>query len=201
MTAENLPIITISREYGAGGRSVAKGLSEKLGIPWYDQDFVTETARDSGYEIGTIESEGEELSQFDKILDYIMKTNVSYNSSHDGIFEAQKKEVLKLSGSPCIIVGRLSNFILRENGIKTFDVFLHADMEHKIKRISELKENGKTEIKKFIEKREALRRNYYRHYTNKTLGDYRDYALSIDTGKIGMEGTVTLILEALKSAD
>ena len=72
-------------------------------------------------------------------------------------------------------------------------------MEHKIKRISELKENGKTEIKKFIEKREALRRNYYRHYTNKTLGDYRDYALSIDTGKIGMEGTVTLILEALKS--
>jgi len=196
---KNLPIITISREYGAGGRSVAKGLSEKLGLPWYDQDFVSETARDSGYEIDTIKSEGEELSQFDRILDYIMKNNVSYNSSHDGIFEAQKNEVLKLSTSPCIIVGRLSNFILRENGIKTFDVFLHADMEHKIKRIGELKENGRADIKKFIEKRETLRRNYYRHYTKKNLGDYQDYALSIDTGTIGIDGAVDLICGAVKN--
>ncbi len=193
-----LPIITIAREYGAGGRSVAKGLSEKLGIPWYDQDFMDETARDSGYELETIKSEGEEMSQFDEFLDYIMKTNVTYNSSHDAIFEAQKKEVLKLSSAPCIIVGRLSNFILRENGIKTFDIFLHADLEHKVQRISELKENGKKDIKKFIEKREALRRNYYKHYTKKNLGDYEDFNISVDTGVLGIDGTVEMLATAIK---
>lgn len=193
-----LPIITIAREYGAGGRSVAKGLSEKLGIPWHDQDFMDETARDSGYELETIKSEGEEMSQFDEFLDYIMKTNVSYNSSHDKIFEAQKNEVLKLSSAPCIIVGRLSNFILKQNGIKTFDIFLHADLEHKIQRISELKENGKKDIKKFIEKREALRRNYYKHYTKKNLGDYQDYTISVDTGVLGIDGTIEMLANVIK---
>ncbi len=192
-------VITISREYGAGGRSVAKALSEKLGIPWYDQDFMEETARDSGYELDTIKSEGEELSQFDEFLDYIMKTNVSYNSSHDAIFEAQKNEVLKLSATPCIIVGRLSNFILKENGIKTFDIFLHADMEHKIQRIGELKENGKKDLKKFIEKRESLRRNYYKHYTKKNLGDYGDYTISVDTGVLGIDGTVEMLASVIKN--
>lgn len=192
-------VITISREYGAGGRSVAKALSEKLGIPWYDQDFMEETARDSGYELDTIKSEGEELSQFDEFLDYIMKTNVSYNSSHDAIFEAQKNEVLKLSATPCIIVGRLSNFILKENGIKTFDIFLHADMEHKIQRIGELKENGKKDLKKFIEKRESLRRNYYKHYTKKNLGDYVDYTISVDTGVLGIDGTVEMLASVIKN--
>ena len=192
------PVITISREYGAGGRTVAKGLSEKLGIPWHDQDLVEEVARDSGYSVEEIKKEGEELSQAELFWDYLMNGNVTYNSSHDKIFEAQKNEVLKLAENPCIIVGRCSNIIVRKAKIRSFDVFLYSDLDAKIKRLESSENCPKNvSLKHFIEKRNALRQNYYKHYAKKTLGSYEDYDLLIDTGKIGCEKAIELIANAL----
>lgn len=195
----NCPVITVSRQYGAGGRTVAKGLSEKLGIPWYDQDFVKETARDSGYTEENITNRSETLSTADMIRNFFMTNNVVYNASHDKIFEAQKNEVLKLSDHPCIIVGRASNIILREAGIKTFDIYLHADLEHRMATIQELGENGTEDLKKFVEKRESLRKNYYKNYTKHELGDFHDYHISIDTGVVGMEKTVDILSQIILS--
>ncbi len=193
-----LPVITINREYGAGGRTIAKELSNRLGIPWHDQDLVEEVARDSGYSIEEIKKEGEELSQAERFWDYLMNGNVTYNSSHDKIFEAQKNEVLKLAENPCIIVGRCSNIIVRKAKIRSFDVFLYADLTTKADWLKASENCPKNvDIRHFIEKRNALRQNYYKHYAKKTLGSYEDYDLLIDTGKIGYEKTVEIIATAL----
>lgn len=197
MIENSLPVITINREYGAGGRSIAKGLSEKLGIPWYDQDIIIETARDTGFSEAEIQKNGEGLSKLDSFIDNFTG-NASYTSIHDSIFQAQKSEIIKLAEKPCIIVGRLSNFILKNEKIKTFDIFLYADFDFRMKHIGELGQNGKHDLKRFVEKRDSLRKNYYKHYTGTEIGNLRNYNLCIDTGTIGKEKSINLILEALK---
>ena len=195
--AKKYPVITISREYGAGGRSVAKLLAEKLGLEWYDKDFVRNTVKASGYSEEDILKEGEELSNSEKMMDSFLNSIVSYTSSHDAIFQAQKEEVLKLAETPCIIVGRCANVILEEAGIPSFDVFLYADMEHRMARAVELAENGEEDLRKYIEKRDELRGIYYKKYTRRTLGDYHDYDLMLNTGLLGNERAVEYIINAL----
>ncbi len=193
----NCPVITISREYGAGGRSVARLLSEALDLPWYDKDFVKATESMSGFSEEDILKEGEELTSGQVILDSILNSMVSYTSSGDAIFQAQKKEILTLAQQPCILVGRCSNIILQQAGIPSFDVFLYADMEHRMKRAAELKEHGDTDLKKYIETRDALRANYHKHHTKTQIGDYHNYDLVLNTGLLGFEKCVDIIVNAL----
>ena len=129
-----LPVITISREYYAGGRSVAKALSEKLGIPWYDQDFVKLASKISGYSEEEIQAEGEEIGKLENIIDNMLSSVNLYTSSHDEINKAEKDAILELAKSPCIIVGRGANATLRDAKIPSFDVLLYADKETRIKR-------------------------------------------------------------------
>ena len=190
-------VITISREYGAGGRSVAYGLSKKLGIEYYDVDFVKLTARNSGYSEEDIRREGEDMSNGAKWINTLLEGMSSYTSAYDAIYEAQRKVVLELAKSPCIIVGRCANIILREEGIPSFDVFLFADREHRMKRVMELAEYGNADPGKYLDKRDHMRRTYYKAYTRHEMGDYRDYNICLDTGAFGMEGSVELIFDAI----
>ncbi|MBR2528229.1 MAG: cytidylate kinase-like family protein [Blautia sp.] len=196
--SKELPIITISREYGAGGRTIAKGLSEGLGLEFYDIDFVKLTAKASGYSEEDIIREGEDLSSRAKFIDRFLSTTSSI-SSYDAIYQAQREVVLGLAKKPCIIVGRCSNIILREEGIPSFDIFLFADKAHRLKRARELAENGKEDLEKYLEHRDHNRRNYYKTYTKHEMGDYKDYNICIDTGSIGMDATVDLLLNILKA--
>jgi cytidylate kinase len=190
-------IITISREYGAGGRTVARGLAQELGIEYYDIDFVRMTAKLSGYSEDDIRREGEDMSGGRKFINQFLSTN-AYNSSYDAIFEAQREVILDLAKKPCIIVGRCSNMILREEGIDSFDIFLYADLEHRRKRALELNENGKMDIDKYIARRDRLRNTYYHAYTGHLMGDARDYNICLDTGKIGMDECVVILAQLLK---
>lgn len=193
----NCPVITISREYGAGGRSVAKRLSELLGIPWYDKDFVKKTVESSGFSEEDILREGEEMSSRQKFLDSILNSMVSYTSSGDAIFQAQKKEILNLAKEPCIIVGRCANIVLQQSGIPSFDVFLYADMEKRMQRAAQLNENGDMDLQRYIETRDELRATYHKHYTKADIGDYHNYDLILNTGILGFEKCVDIILHAL----
>ncbi len=185
-------IITISREYGAGGRSVAKKLSEKLGIPWYDRDFVKKTAAASGYTEEEISSEGEAAGTRSRWLNLI--SPMSYESSTDAIFKAQRAVILDMAQKEsCIIIGRCANIILREAGIPNLSVFLYADMEDRLKRAAELAENGDMDLKKFVARRDSRREAYYKIYTGHSFGDYHDYNISLDTGRIGYDGCVEII--------
>lgn len=181
------PVITISRQYGAGGRTVAKGLAERLKLQWYDRDFVKKTAEKSGYTVEEVSRAGEEISQAGSVMNNFLNNIASYVSSYDAINEAEKKVVLDLSKSPCIIVGRCSNIILRRAGIPSFDIFLRGDEPFRIARTKELGEFGTMDPKKYMEERDRLRETYYRHYTGHELGDSRDYDLIVNTAKISPE--------------
>ena len=143
-------VITISREYGAYGRSVARALSQRLGVEYYDVDFIRMTAKKSGYSEEDVQREGESLSQGSRFINAFLSTS-AYNSSYDEIFLAQKEVILELAKKPCIMVGRCSNIILREAGVKTFDVFLHADHAFRRAHALELNEYGKADVDKYIE--------------------------------------------------
>ena len=107
---------------------------------------------------------------------------------------AQKEVILELAKKPCIMVGRCSNIILREAGVKTFDVFLHADHAFRRKHALELNEFGKADVDKYMERCDNWRKTYYRAYTGHEMGDYNDYDISVDVGKIGPERTVDLLV-------
>ena len=110
------PLITISRQYAAYGRTVAKGLSERLGIPYYDRDFVKKTAESSGYAEEDIIREGEDISKGSRFWNSFLNNATVYSSSYDGIFAAESKVILELSQEPCIIVGRSANHVLSPVG-------------------------------------------------------------------------------------
>lgn len=192
-----IKIITINREYGACGRTVAKALSEALGIPWYDRDFVKITAEKSGYTEKEIKENSEELSIKDQLIDTIF-SNASYTSAHDAVFRAQRRVMIEMAKSPCIIVGRTSNFIFRDAGIPSFDIFLHGDIEFRVKRAAELGENGNTDLHKYVESRDAKRQHHYKHYAKGNFGDYREYDMCLDISRLGVEATCDMLISLLK---
>ena len=197
-TEKRIPVITINRQYGAGGRTIARGLSEKSGIPWYDKDFVKKTAAESGYSEEDIQAEGEQLSSGSRFLVSILSNSAAYFSSHDGIYQAQRKVILDLAKSPCIIVGRCANFILREEHIPAFSIFLYADEELRIRRAGELKENGGMELRKYVEKIDAARDIYYRNYTHHDIGDYHLYDLMLNSGRMNTAENVDAIAQMVE---
>lgn len=196
---KTVPVITISREYGAGGRTIAKGLAKKFDIPWYDRDFVQKTASTSGFSVEDISAEGEQISRSGRFLNNVLGNAAVYPSSYDRIFEAQKEVILELSKSPCIIVGRCANHILHKAGIPVFSVFLYADPEKRLKRAMELGENGDMEIRKYMEKVDSRRRNYYANYTHHEIDDCHEYDLCLNSGIMTMDENVALIAEMIEN--
>jgi len=198
MSEKTYPVITISREFGAGGRSVAKILSELLNIPWYDKDFIKMAALKSGYSEEEIRKEGEELSAVESLIDSILNNSASYVSSHDAIFEAQKDSIIELAKSPCIIVGRCANLILQDAGIPSFDVFLYADLEFRLSRSDELGFNKVSDPKKYVKRHDTLRERYCKAYMKKDYTNSELYNICLDTGTIGIEKSAQLLADLIK---
>ena len=188
------PVITIGREYCAYGRTVAAGLEKKLGIKYYDKDFVNRIIKESGFSEDVVWDEHEAISSKAKFLDEMLSATALYMSPYDKIFEAQKQVVLELAKQPCIIVGRCANSILKEAGILSFDVYLHADIEHRKVRCAELNpEIESDQLEKYIKKVDTDRQIFYKKYAGKEVYDVRNYNISLDVGELGIERTVDLI--------
>ena len=192
------PVISISREYAAYGRTIARALALELGIPFFDKDFVKETAKKSGYTEEEVQAEGETISQGSKILNSILNNAMSYTSSHDEIFKAEAEVILELAQRPCIIVGRCSEAILRTAEIPSLNVFLHASIEDRIMHAAELPENKGRDVKHEIVKWDKQRANFFKNYTGQEFGDYHNYDLVLDVGRLGVDKCVEIILEAEK---
>jgi len=200
MSENRLPVITINREYGAGGRSLAALLSESLGIPYYDKDFVLKTVEESGYDKEDVEREGEEMSRSSKVLNDILNGTVSYQSSYDAIYKAEKNVILKLAENPCIIVGRCANVILSEAGINSLNIYLHGPMDIKMKRLDEISAENTPVTEKMVEEHERKRRTFFKKYTGYDIFDASIYTFSFDVGKIDLPMCAKIILHALNKA-
>ena len=200
MAERKLPVITINREYGAGGRSIARAIATRLDIPWYDHDFIQKTAENSGLPIDRIREEGEALTPGKIWMDRLFSFSPSklYDTSQDDIFDAQKKVMVELAHKPCIIVGRCSNEIVKNAYIDVFRIFLYADEEHRLKRAIEMREYEEgTDPIKYVKKHEVFRENYHKHYTGHDFKDPDYYDVCLNTGLYTYEQAAEFLIEMI----
>ena len=196
-------VITISREYGAGGHTIGKRVAQELGIEIYDKDIVRETVRASGFETEVVQEEEEDVSKASTFLKSLCSSSVHYRDPQEVIHEVQTAVILQFAKKgPCVILGRCADDILRESDVDVLNVFIHADDLHRAVRISEMTGiTNATELQKLMAKKDSSRRNYYEHYTRKKWGDSHNYNLTLDSGKLGIDLCVQMIVEAAKAGE
>ncbi len=194
-------IITISREFGSGGRTIGKLVAERLGYQFYDRELVNKVAERSGFSPEFIEESGEYASAKSSLL-FAMATAGQYSadglSMHDRLYIEQTRFIEELAEEGnCVIVGRCADYILRDNK-DCLHVFIHADMTSRAKRIVErYGEKDKSPEKRLAEK-DQKRRVYYKNYTGRNWGQAQNYDLCLNSGALGEEVCVELIVAACK---
>lgn len=192
------PVITISRQFGSGGHSIAKRLSKELGIPFLDKEIVERAAEESGYTHEYIENEGEHLRKGKRLLDDFLLSNApGYEDPQKELYRIQKEIILKAAEHPCIIVGRCADYILQEVGVDSFHVLIHASEKFRARRIEA--RYGRTEVPamKRLQEKDRERNAYYRHFTKREWGVCQNYQLILDSGYLGEDTCVRLILTAI----
>ncbi|MBE5808480.1 MAG: cytidylate kinase-like family protein [Clostridiales bacterium] len=193
-----MAIITISREYGAGGRSIGRRVAKELGIEIYDKDIIRNTVKESGLDASVIERNDEEISRTDSILRMI--TPSAYIDQREAIHNIERRFILMLAQKgDCIIVGRCADQILEEANIEALNVFIYADDIHRAVRVSHLIDSkNPTDIQRAMKKTDAARRNYYQQFSGKRWGDAANYNLCLDSGLLGYDTCVKLICDAAR---
>ncbi len=182
-------IITISREYGSGGRYIGKLVAEKLGIKLYDNEFVLKMAEDTGLSAKYIEDNEQKRNALDSFNNgYYYGLNNS-----DELFIKESELIKEIANKEsCVIIGRCADFILkdRKNVLK---VFVSSSMDDKIKRATSFYELDKSKAEKEINRINKLRANHYKYYTEKEWNNPSNYDICINSDTIGIENAVELI--------
>lgn len=198
-------IITVSREFGSGGRSIGKAVAERLQIPYYDKELIKHVAERTGFHPEYIEETGE-YAQGKSFLSYLFPSGAARDamggmSTADFLWVMQREVILDLAKkSPCVIVGRCSDFILRENP-KAFHVFVHASPAFRADRIVRLYgESEKAPLERLKDK-DGRRNANYKHYTGQDWGRCQNYSLSLDSEKIGVERCAEIIASLCETKD
>ena len=194
-------IITISREYGAGGTSIGRRVAKELGIEIYDRDIIRNTVLETGLDEGVIEREEEEISRGDAFLRMI--TPAAYFDRREAIREIEREVILKFARQgACVLLGRCADIILEEAGIDCFKVFLYGDVLHRAARVGEIiGSTNPSEIQKAMKKTDQARRAFYQQFTGRRWGDCANYNLMLDTGLLGYDASAKLICEAARSLE
>ena len=193
-------VITISRQFGSGGRTVGRRLAERLGVPFYDKELVNQVADETGFDVSFIEENGE-FSPSKSIFSFAMSQGIPIMqnglSMSDFIFCVQRQVILKLAEQPCVIVGRGADYVLRDRE-DCFNVFIHADVQSRAERIVKLYGESEKRPEQRLADKDKKRKIYYKHYTDREWGDAKNYDICLNSGKIGIDKCVALILDAIK---
>ena len=185
-------IITIAREHGSGGRTIGRIVADRLGIPFYDRELIYLAAKESGFAEDFVKAAEEKPSR--SFLYNMYMTGQSLSIS-DQIFVAQSKVICDIADKgPCVIVGRCSDYILRDRK-QCLRVFIHAPLEERLRRVSE--EYGETapNIRAYVEKLDKKRAGYYNSSTLQRWGAAENYHICIDS-TIGLEQAADIIITA-----
>lgn len=194
----DMKIITINREYGAGGHSIGQAVADELGIAFYDRDIIKATAAEMHLDTAQIEKAEEEISTAESIIRHITPISFEYK---DYLYDAQKKVILDIAAKgPCVILGRCADAILKEAGIDALHVFLYADDAHRAAWVARhLKTEDKAEIQRVMKRKDKTRRAYYEVYTDRHFGDRHNYDLMLNSGHLGYETCENLIVALAKA--
>ena len=191
-------IITISREYGSGGRFIGEEVAKKLGIKYYDKDIIREIAEQSGFSPEYIQ-ENAELSPKKGLLAYAFSgRDITGRSIEDMVYEAQRKVILGIAEKEdCVIIGRNADFILKDR-MDVLNVFIHGDMPEKVQRICKLYHVMDTDAEKMINDTDKRRRTNYNFYTEQKWGMAGNYTLSLNSSVLGYDMCQKVIMDCTK---
>ena len=197
-------IITISREFGSGGRTVGRKVAEKLGIPFYDKELVDQIAVESGFAPKFIEEHGEH-SPTGSFFSYAFAPQgvpgiMNGLSTADFLWNIQCNVILQLADQgPCVIVGRNADYILKDRP-EALHVYVFADAPYRAERIVRLYGESEKAPEKRLEEKDKRRRVNYQHYTGRTWGQAQNYDLCLDTGVLGEDFCVDVIVKAYEDS-
>ena len=201
-------IITIGREFGSGGHLIGKRIAEKLQIPFYDKELLDRAAKDSGLCKEIFENQDERPTNsflYSLVMDsysFGYSSNVMNDMPlNQKVFLAQFDTIKRLAEEgPCVIIGRCADYALEDRS-DLLSVFIHADQDVRVRRISKIYDLSANKARDRIRKNDKSRSSYYNYYTSKEWGSVDSYDLSIDSGKFGIDGSVDLILKAIEAKE
>lgn len=186
-------IITISREFGSGGRYIGKQLAEKLGISFYDKDIILKTAEETGLSQKFIEQQGEHSPLKNMFAYAFVGRDTTGASMDDYVFNAQRKIILKLAEKEdCVIVGRCADVILKDME-GCVNVFIHGEKKEKIERIKKLYEKSEGEAVKLIKEMDKKRAINYKYNTDQEWGRAKNYTMCLNSSALGYDKCVEMI--------
>lgn len=197
-------IITISREFGSGGRTIGELVAKELGVAFYDKVLIDIVAKKSGFAIDYIKNTEEQVTPsflFNLAANGYYTRTVFVNDglpASDNLFILQSKIIREIAEKePCVIVGRCADYILREFKDR-LDVFVYAPLEDRVARA--VKEYGVPEDvgEKTVRKNDKIRSRHYQYYAGEKWGDMRRYGLTLNSSAFGIEGSAAVIVDAAK---
>ena len=195
-------VITIGRQFGSGGRYVGRMLAEKLGIPFYDKELLSEAAKQSGICEEIFEDHDEKPT---RSLLFNLVTGMQVHGDagsyymdmplNHKIFLAQFDAIRSIADKgPCVIVGRCADFILKDQP-DCLHIFVHSDMQHRAARVRERYGETSKPMEKRLQEKDSKRKVYYKHYTNRNWGEAENYDICLNSGKLGVDKCVEIVCD------
>ena len=195
-------IITISREFGSGGRTIGRKVAEELGIPFYDKELVDQIALESGFAPQFVEEHGEHAPS-KSIFAYAFAPQgvpgvMSGLSTADFLWNIQCSVILQIADKgPCVIVGRNADYILKDRK-DSLHVYIHADMDRRADRIVRLYGESEKSPETRLQEKDKRRRLNYQHYTGREWGQAQNYDICLNSGTLGIDECVKIIVDMVK---
>ena len=184
-------VITISREFGSGGRTIGKKVAEKLGIPCYNSELLQEMVKETGFAADYVKEAGEYAPG--GFLSAAFSNRMFGPTNEDILWEHQCKIITELAEKgPCVIVGRCADYILRDKA-DCLKVFIHADMAFRAERIVKVYGEREQSPEERLRDKDKRRAAYHRFYTNMKWGQAQNYHLTMNSGVLGLEKCVDMI--------
>lgn len=196
---EEKTIITISREFGSGGREIGKKLAEQLGFAFYDKELLEIAAKESGMDKELFEEADSRTSKGFHLFGAIgyslggPLSAITELSLNDRLFLVQSQVIEQVaSQGNCVIVGRCADYVLRDYD-HVLNVFIHGNMVDKKHRAIHSYEVDERDIENSICKIDKRRANYYDYYTDRKWGEAANYDIALDSSTFGIDGCVEII--------
>ena len=201
-------VITIGRELGSGGKAIGELMAKELSIPVYDRRLISMAAEENGFAPAIFKQADETPSKglMSQVIHSLSSPFAAFSSlysnsmSNESLFKLQSDIILeKAQNEDCIIVGRCSDYILR-NHPRHVSIFVRGNYEDRVKFVMQRNQMTEAEAKELIEHTDAIRSDYHNFYSETNWGDSRAYDICINSSLLGLEGTAKVLTEFVKAA-
>ena len=186
-------IITISREFGSGGRYIGAELAKKLGYKYYDKEIILKVAEKTGFTADYIEKQGEYASSKSIFAYAFVGRTADGRSTEDYVFEAQQRIIQEIAKTEkAVIVGRCADYILQDQS-DVLNVFIYGDLPQKVARITKLYDKSEQEALAMMKEMDKKRAINYQYCTDQKWGAVRNYDIALNSSTFGYEGCVDIL--------